>query len=435
MMMATGATPTPRRADAALDATLGSFARLGTELVGRAFTATAGLVVARALGVEGFGVYAVAAGLALVASELGELGLQGTALAALSRGELGLALLLRVRRVLTVAAVGLGVLVSLIPAAAWPDSLRETRALVLPLLAYCVGMGWVEFLGVALRARGFRRAEAALSLLARGSVLAVVAGAWAAGLGARGMAWGQAVAVLSGVALGLRHVGAAYGDEAGGPLLASREELISVLRRAAPVATNVVLALVSLRVELLALALLGDAVEAGLFAAALKLVELANLVPTAVSVGAVPTLAREAREGRAAAAFTRTAQTVVLLAVPAAAGLALLAPVVVQATYGVAFGAAAPVLRLLAPAVFAMFLNAFLMNALLAGGHPGTLPRLTAVRVAVAFAGAAVLVPRLGAAGAAISFALAESVLLALGLRAAGRRRFSRPLGAALATP
>ena len=128
----------------------------------------------------------------------------------------------------------------------------------------------------------------------------------------------------------------------------------------------------------------------------------------------------------------RTASTVALLAVPGALGLALLAPGL-AALLGPGYEQAALPLRILAPAVVALFMNTVLLHALIAVGHAGTLPRLTAVRVLAAVVLALVLVPRFGVAGAAIGFLASELLLCALAWRACALARFTVPLAKPLA--
>jgi hypothetical protein len=69
-------------------------------------------------------------------------------------------------------------------------------------------------------------------------------------------------------------------------------------------------------------------------------------------------------------------------------------------------------------------LNPLVCASLIASGRASWLPRLTAARVAVAFALAFALVPALGAMGAAVGLVLAEWLLLGLGWLACRRAAF-----------
>jgi O-antigen/teichoic acid export membrane protein len=208
--------------------------------------------------------------------------------------------------------------------------------------------------------------------------------------------------------------------------------VMEVLEASLPLAINGLLALVALRVELLVIFWTRGPWEAGLFGAALKIVESINGVPAAIAAGAMPALTREAI-GRASgnAVRARTAATVALLAVPAAAGLALLAPGVLGLLGG-DYVAAAPALRVIAFAVVALFTNVVLLHALIAAGRAGWVPRLTAVRVAFAGLLALVAIPRWGVVGAAAGVLAAEALLLVLSAWACRLADFAVPLAAPL---
>ena len=196
----------------------------------------------------------------------------------------------------------------------------------------------------------------------------------------------------------------------------------AILRESAPLAVNGGLALLSLRVEFLVLSFLRGGRETGLFLAGLRVVEFLNLVPSAVAAGAMPPLTREALRGEGPVR-ARTAATLAFLAVPAACGLALVAPGLLGLLFGGEYVAATRSLQLLAAALVPLFLNGLVVAGLIAVGRAHRLPRLTALRVAAATALAFVLVPAYGAVGAAVGFLASELLLLLLGLgacRAAG---------------
>jgi O-antigen/teichoic acid export membrane protein len=206
-----------------------------------------------------------------------------------------------------------------------------------------------------------------------------------------------------------------------------------VLRASLPLAINGGLALVALRIELLVIFWSRGSWEAGLFGAAIKIVEALNGIPAAIAAGAMPALTREAMQhGRANLVRRRTAATAALLAVPAAAGLALLAPGVLR-FLGADYVAAAPALRWVAFAVIAMYMNAVLLHALIAVGRAGWLPRLTAIRVGFAAVVAFTTIPRFGFVAAAVGVLAAELLLLVLSARACRLAEFAVPLAGPLA--
>lgn len=419
--------PSAALSDAAL-ATRGSGVRLAAELGSRVFALATSFLLAAGLGVEAFGVFAAASGVAALLAELGELGLQQTAARALVAGTMGLRAMLRARVALTVLA-------GAVAAASGAFS-----PLLPPLVLYFVLTGWSEFLGVDLRARGRRVAEALVLLSLRAVTLVAVALALSAGASLTALSWAHVAAAVP--PLVLSSALAARGRPADP---APGHAVSAVLRASLPLAVQGGLALVALRVELLLVFWLRGSFEAGLFGAAIKIVEALNGVPTAISAGAMPSLTREAlattpraagqaagRAARRTAVRARTAASAALLGVPAAFGLALLAPGVVR-LLGSDYAPAAPALRILSAAVIAHFMNSVLIHSLIAAGRAGWLPRMIGARVAFAATVALVLVPRWGAAGAAAGYAASELLLLAVYARACVVTGFAVPLATPLA--
>ena len=99
---------------------------------------------------------------------------------------------------------------------------------------------------------------------------------------------------------------------------------------------------------------------------------------------------------------------------------------------GGGYAAAVGPLRVLAPALLALFMNTILLHALVAAGRARRLPVLTAWRVAAAALFAVVLIPPLGATGAAAGFLAAELLLLVLAARACGAAGFEVPVARSL---
>ena len=373
---------------------------------------TTTVAIPRVLGVEGTGTFGALSAVALVAAEAADLGLQGTASQALVAGTLSLRAMVRAK--LLISGAVLLVALFLVP---WAPVFA-------PLLIFFTLAGWGEFLGLALRARGRAFLETLVIFGLRAAGLLTIGLVILMGPTLPRVAWAAAVSPLPTILLGaflLRGTKPLHDQAAPEPPPSA------ILRAALPLAVNGGLALVSLRIELLAVKLVRGAYEAGLFAVALRVIEFLNGVSSAICAGAMPALTREALRGFGPVR-RRTGFTAALLAAPALLGLLLVAPEVIVLLGGPAFAGGGPTLRVMALSLLPLFLNAVLLHSLIAVGRAGLLPRLTLVRVTSATLLALVLVPRFGAMGGALGFLISEIVLLALAARACASARFPVPV-------
>ena len=411
---------TPRLRSEAAEATRGSAIKLAAEVASRFLTLATTVLLARGLSVEDYGAYGTLSLVGVLVAEVAEFGLQSTAARALVAGTSSLRSLVRARAALLVSVASCVVaLAPLLPGLGLVD--RPLVSVLCLLFFYFALSAWGEFLGVALRCRGARVHEALLLTCLRAGGLALTAVALAVRAGLHGVAWALALSPLPALALGSwflhRHGPAGVAPDTG---------VRDVLRASAPLAVHAGLLLLSPRVEFLVLSAVRETRERALFFAAVQVFWFLGMVPSAVAAGAMPALTREAIGG-GKAVRQRTAATMALLGVPAAVGLAFVAPGVL-AVFGEEYVRATAWLRALAVAVVPLFMNALLTWALIASGRSGLLPRLTATRVAVAFVLAAVLVPSFGAAGAAAGLVCAETALLLLEARACAEAGFAVPI-------
>ncbi|MCG6927102.1 MAG: polysaccharide biosynthesis C-terminal domain-containing protein [Acidobacteria bacterium] len=417
----------PRRNAAAEadDATRGSAIKLTAEVLTRLITLGTTLLIIRELGVARWDPFSRMWFIAPLIAEGAEFGLQATATRALVAGTLSLRALARARGVLSVLVGGVVLAVAATPLAAHVEGpSRSWLDLgVLALLAlYFALSGWGEFLGVALRCRGARVEEGLVLFVLRAGGLVLAAVALKVGAGFAGLGGALALSTVPALA-----VGAWLLRRRPAPVPGANAPVGRVLRVAAPLALYAGLLLLSPRVEGLVLSWTHIGVETGLFLAALNLFWPLSLVPQAVASGAMPALTREAQAG-AGQVRRRTAATLALFAAPAAVGLFIVAPALVPFILDAGFAPAAVWLRILSLALVPMFLNGLLSWALIAAERASLLPRLVALRIAVAFLLALVLVPRFGPTGAAVGFVTAEGLLLLLGARAARAAGFGVPV-------
>ncbi len=365
--------------------------RLGAELVGRLLGIGAQVLIARALGLAGYGEFAALGAVASVVATGADFGLLGLASRDVVGGRLRLATLSRARVVPSLAVAGLALAV-----------LPLSGTLGFLLLAMVLG-GWVDFLGAGLRSLGHPLQDAALLIAQRGGLLAIVLVAAGAAPTPAGIAALQALAALPVALAALALAWRAEGRGAAEP-----ETVTALLRRAAPLALHSAFFLLGMRVELLVLRLVAGDLVAGAFAVALRFVEALASLPNAISAGAMPALTREARTG-GRAALERTLATAVLLAAGLGAGLFWAGPWLVRVLFGPGFEAAIGPLRVLSVALLPLFAGNVWLHALVAAGRDTWLPRASGGRVLVGALTCAALGPHWGAAGAAVAYLTAET--------------------------
>lgn len=387
-------TPDPVAPSSTEDASYGSALRLGAEVSSRLLGLGAQVIIARTLGLAGYGEYAALGAVATVAAAGADLGLLGLASRDVVTGGVRLDDLSRTRLRPSLAVLALALAVA-------PTSTTLALLLLAMLLT-----GWVEFLGAGLRSLGRRDLEATLLVLQRGALLVAVAwlaphGPTPAGVAAVHAAAAVPVALLA-AWMARRVEPPARGGATGVPR--------DLLRRAAPLALHSAFFLLGMRVELVVLqAIAGDA-AAGAYAAALRVVETLGAVPNAVSAGAMPALTREAA-GSGSGVRRRTLATAMVLAVPAAAAIALEASRVASAVFGPGFHDAVPPLRVLAAALLPLFTGNVLLHLLVASGRYHRLPWLSGGRVVVGATAAFALATPWGPVGAAAAYLLSELAL------------------------
>ena len=250
-----------------------------------------------------------------------------------------------------------------------------------------------------LRAR--LRMSAYVGLLAAQAALAVglLAAVVVAGGGLVAVFAAVSAAAVAGLGLGRLLVGP------GARLAADRAVRRALIAEAWPLAASTLAVVGAQQVLQLLLLRLHGAPEVGLLGGARKLTEAIGLLPQALMVSVLPALSLAAATPAGAAGAARAAaRGLVIALLPPAAALALWAEPVLTGFFGPSFAAAAPVLRVLAPATLLGATGAVLTNLLVAVGRQRTLLRVTAGAAAGMIALGAALVPTYGAVGAAAAF-------------------------------
>lgn len=173
------------------------------------------------------------------------------------------------------------------------------------------------------------------------------------------------------------------------------------------------------KLDLVSLTALGGTPErAGLYAAAQNLSILPSLIALSFSPVLLSVLTRAVREGEPARAWTigREALRILLLLVPFGALVAGASPELVSLLFGPAFGPAAPLLSLLIFGAMGLVFVSVSVAMLTAAGRPATTLAFTVPVPLLALAGYVVAIPRHGAAGAALVTATCAGVAALAGL-------------------
>ena len=172
------------------------------------------------------------------------------------------------------------------------------------------------------------------------------------------------------------------------------------------------------RIDTVLVALLRDSREAGLYGAAFRFVEIAEVLVSAIGVSVFPSLARLVATGdvRILGALQRSFEVILAFSAPILVAVLLVADDLVSATAGADFGEAGSALRLLVPYLGLLFVSAILIRVA-AALHVDRFVLVVAVVVLVLnLALNLALLPEYGYKVAAITSTLSEAcVVVALG--------------------
>lgn len=193
------------------------------------------------------------------------------------------------------------------------------------------------------------------------------------------------------------------------------------LCRAWPFALSGLIANGQARVAPLMLGACSSSTQVALFAVASRFAEAVKMLPQAALAGALPVLSASAtdlRDGDLRAPFHARLR---LFARASGSTLALLAYPLVRLTFGVRYLEAWPVLVILAIGLTPALTNSARKVYLFAGGHEDAAARWGAVALVIQTALAAALAPAWGALGVALALTIGEGCVVQPLRRAAGR--------------
>jgi O-antigen/teichoic acid export membrane protein len=396
------------------------------------------VVLARALGPDGFGLFTFGISLALLVITPAGFGID-TIVAREIAGDReamhrlvwnALAMkaafgLLAVTVAVTIAAVGdyggtAPIVIALLAAAAFVELMAKTL--------YSVFLG-LEDMRPPSAALLLQRIATALL-----GIAAVVAGAGVVTVSALYLA-----GVLLAFAWTTRRVVARARPRRSFDVAAGRE----LLRASLPSGVNVLLSTVLFRVDVLILSLLVSTVAVGLYGAAYRLLESTLVLSYAVAVAMLPTLSRLSRSSvpSVADAYEGAAKAIAITLVPVGCVFALFAGVIIDALYGADYAPAASALRLLGGAAALYGFSHLGLYVLIGQRRQRVIPWITAGVVVLNVSLNLLLIPRYSIDGAAFVTSLSELTLAILmtgaALRVTGplsaRRILTGPLAGAAA--
>jgi O-antigen/teichoic acid export membrane protein len=217
---------------------------------------------------------------------------------------------------------------------------------------------------------------------------------------------------------------------------------VQLLLEAVPVGVAIVLRRSTILTGTLVLTALSTPHAVGLFNAAMRIIQMLELLPSTLSAPLLPPLARLGSESseRLFRTLRDAMRIFAILGLPVCAWAFVCAPQIMQHTFGSSY--AGPALRILSLAVLLIFLTSLYVGAFSALGQQRLQTLATAFGLATAVGLNLLLVPWIGERGAAAALVAAECVFFATGLmllRARGfsvslRGTFGKPAAAAVVT-
>jgi O-antigen/teichoic acid export membrane protein len=396
-------------------------ATLGTRVLLVTIGLATAVLVARSLGPEGRGLYAVALAVAAIGVQVGNLGLHASNTWAVSRNPRLLPTLIANSLLTSLVVGGIGALVAWVVLTAWPGIVDLPASLLaLGLLAIPIGLAYLLLQNLLLgtgRIREFNAIELFVRIVTVAMLVAVILAGMVSAL----------LAVLAGViasTIGVLACFVALQNGLGGRLR-PRVELLRIHAGYGLKAYSAALfSFLVLRFDLLMVQHFLGAQDAGYYSIAVAMADLLYMLPVVIGMLLFPRLAAMADERRRWRVASRMAVLVGLVMAGIAVVAALLAGPAITFLFGKEFLPAEPAFLWLLPGIVMLSAGTVLMNYGAAIG----MPPITWVAPMIGFALNVVLnvrlIPPLGIVGASLSSTAAYAVVLALG--GLGLHRFGR---------
>jgi O-antigen/teichoic acid export membrane protein len=378
-----------------------------------------GVIMARSLGAQDFGLYAFAIAFAYLLELVPRFGFPSLVSRDVARdpsrgGEyLGTIILLKCG--LSAVALAAAVVAVLLP------ELSATRRIVMSLaLATMLADSFFELFASFYRAAQVMEYEARLQI-------ALAAYHTAIGVTLFGLGFGLVpflVARLLGHAVAAALAYRLVSRRLTRPVFElTPARLVATLRRAAPLAAIGLFVTIYVRIDVILLSLIAGDVSTGLYAAAQRVIGVFSFLPAAIAAATLPALSAPEHTKES---MTRDVEQMVkylfILSLPLAIGFGLQADVVVALLYGEAYRDAAPALAILAWTLVMTFVNHGLSTTLVALQRERTVTAIVAGGALFNVLANVAAVPLWQHVGASATTLATELLIAMLGLRAVRRR-------------
>jgi O-antigen/teichoic acid export membrane protein len=197
-----------------------------------------------------------------------------------------------------------------------------------------------------------------------------------------------------------------------------------LLRGSITIGLAIAIAQIYFRIDVLLLAAFRDSAEVGLYGAAVRLIQLSELVAAAIGISVFPLLVRfiEVDRSRAATLYQRAFDLLIAAATPLVVLMTIAATSVIVLISGDEYQEAGEALRLLAPFVLLSFVAGLSWRALIAYGEDWALLRLAVGILIINVALNLVVIPMYGFRGAAVTTVASELAALGASLVLLKRR-------------
>ncbi|MBI3995990.1 MAG: flippase [Nitrospirae bacterium] len=207
----------------------------------------------------------------------------------------------------------------------------------------------------------------------------------------------------------------------------------TLLKESIPLGIGIIIRRIGWQADILILTAIGTPLSVGLFSAAYKIIQAVNLLPTVLAMPLFPVLSRLAVDSpqKLLKTYGQCVKIFCIVSLPIVVLLSELAPWIIRICFGPEFSGAAPALALLAAALLFLFPTALFSSLFTALGLQRLFTVSSGIALGINIVIDFLLIPSYGYIGACVGTLLAEITLFVIGsyyLARAGYRISLLPL-------